>query len=128
MFELKKTEGKGLFFDDGIHYTKEKGHALLADIILEFLGCEKDKPYKKTKENDKVFELEQLERSTGYVRRCTPMNPYFGKRTEAEILEYAKSKVDSDFEWGRLAARNYVAHHDEIEKMKEQLKKLVFNL
>ena len=125
---MKKTEGKDLFFDDGIHYTEDKGHALLADIILEFLGCEKDKPYEKTKENDKIFELEQLERSTGYLRRCTPMNPYFGKRTEEEILEYAKSKVDSDFEWGRLAARNYVAHHDEFEKMKEQLKKLVFQL
>jgi lysophospholipase L1-like esterase len=126
--EMKKIEGKGLFFDDGIHYTKEEGHALLADVILEFLGCEKARPYKKTTENDRVFELEQLERSTGYLRRCTPMNPYFGKRTEEEILEYAKTKVDGDFEWGKLAARNYIAHHAEIEKMKEQLRKLVFEL
>ena len=37
-----------------------------------------------------------------------------------QILEYAKTKVDSDFEWGKLAARNYIAHHAEIEKMKEQ--------
>ena len=75
-----------------------------------------------------LFNLEQLERSTGYIRRCTPMNPHFGSRTEEEILEYAKSRLNSDFEWGRLAAENYIAHRDEIPKMKEELKKLVFKL
>lgn len=125
---MKETEGKGLYFDDGIHYTKDKGHALIADIILDYLGCEGDKEYKRTPENDRIFELEQLERSAGYIRRSAPMNPYFGKKSEEEISEYAKSTLKSAFEWGRLAAENYLARRDEIPKMKEELKKLVFEL
>jgi hypothetical protein len=126
---MLKTKGEGMFFDDGIHYTKDLGHSVLAKIILDFLG-EKDVPeeFSKSEDNDKIFELEQLERSTGYIRRCTPMNPHFGKRTEQEILEYAKSKLNSDFEWGRLAAENYLAHREEIPKMKEKLKELVIKL
>ncbi len=126
---MLERKGEGMFFDDGIHYTKDLGHAVIAKIILNFLG-EKDIPdeFIKTPENDKVFELEQLERSTGYIRRCTPMNPHFGARTEEEIVEYAKTRVDSGFEWGSLAAKNYLARRDEIPKMKEDLKRLVLAL
>lgn len=126
---MKDRVGKGMFFDDGIHYTKDLGHTILAKTILEFLG-EENVPdtFIKTSENDKIYELEQLERSTGYITRCTPLNPYFGKRSKEEILEHAKSNVNSDFEWGRLAARNYIAHRDEIPKMKGELKELVFSL
>ena len=131
MFEKsysKMLSERDLHTQDGIHYTKDKGHTVLANIILEFLGCEPQSEFKKTPENDEIFELEQLERSTGYIRRCTPMNPHFGARTEEEILEYAKFNVNSSFEWGREAARNYIAHRHEIPRMKERLKELVYKL
>ena len=54
----KMLEMRGLFREDGLHYSFDKGHHEIAKIILEFLGVE-DIPdeFNKTPEND---ELEKL--------------------------------------------------------------------
>ena len=126
---LVLIQGKDMFFDDGIHYTKDKGHAYIAKVFIEFLGIENTPDtFTSTKENDEIFELEQLERSTGYLLRCYPLNEHFGKRTEQEKIEHIKSLLDSDFEWGRLSAENYFKHYNEIPEMKQKLIELVKEL
>ena len=127
--KMLELEGKGMYFDDGCHYTKDFGHAVIARAFLEYFGVE-DIPstFPKTKENDEIFDLEQLERSTGYLLRCTPLNEHFGKKTEEEKLEYIKSCLNSTFEWGRLAAENYFKHAHEIPEMKKKLIELVKGL
>ena len=120
----------GLFFDDGCHYSKEKGHAVLAKIILEFLGCEPPVAFDKTPENDKIFELEQLERSTGYITRCTPMNPIFGNYTEEDIVNYAKKILDDEsaYSGSRRSAKNYLERRHQLPEMKQELVRLVKSL
>ena len=126
-YQAMLTE-KGLFGDDGTHYT-EKGHDVLAKIILEFLGCDNiPETFIKTKENDEIFELEQLERSTGYLIRCTPLNPHFGVKTEEEKIAHIKSLLNSDWPWGKLSAENYFKHYHEIPEMKKKIYELVTKL
>ena len=55
-------QGKDMFFDDGQHYGKGKGHYFIAKSFLEFLGVENAPDnFTSTKENDEIFELEKLE-------------------------------------------------------------------
>ena len=124
--KMLAEQGKDMFFDDGQHYSKGKGHSFIAKSFLEFLGVENAPDnFTSTKENDEIFELEQLERSTGYLLRCYPLNEHFGKRTEQEKTKHIKSLLDSDFEWGRLSAENYFKHYNEIPEMKQKLIELV---
>lgn len=117
----------GLFFDDGIHYSA-KGHEIIAKIILEFLGCEIPNEFIRTKENDEIFELEQLERSTGYLIRCTPLNPHFGIKTEQEKVEHITKVLNGNYAWGKLSAENYFKYYHELPELKRKLQKLVTEL
>jgi lysophospholipase L1-like esterase len=117
----------GLFFDDGIHYSA-KGHEIIAKIILEFLGCEIPNEFIRTKENDEIFELEQLERSTGYLIRCTPLNPHFGIKTEQEKVEHITKVLNGNYAWGKLSAENYFKYYKQLPELKRKLQKLVTEL
>lgn len=126
----KMLTTRGLYFADGIHYSKDSGHALLANIILGFLGCDGAQSFEKTVDNDKVFELEQFERSVGFISRCTPMNAHFGVHTEKDVIDHAeKVLADSNtYERGRFCAENYLKHHHELDDIKQRLKQAVKSL
>lgn len=125
----KMLTEKGMFSADGIHYT-QKGHEIIAKILLQFLGCESPDGFIKTAENDKIFELEQFERSIGYIARSTPMNGLFGEHTEADIVAYAEKIKDDEsaYSGSRISAKNYLAHRHELPQIKAELKRLTEQL
>lgn len=126
MYQKMRTQ-KDLFTADGIHYT-QKGHEEIAKTILGFLDAEIPETFAKTKENDDVYELEQLERSTGFLLRCTPLNPHFGVKSEEEKIEHIKGMLNSDYTGGRIAAENYFKHYHEMPEIKDKLYKMVMEL
>ncbi len=125
----KMLTEKGMFTADGIHYT-HKGHEAIAKILLRFLGCAIPDGFIKTAENDKIFELEQFERSIGYIARSTPMNGLFGDHTEADIVEYASRIKDDEsvYSGSRISAKNYLARRHELPQIKAELKRLTERL
>ncbi|MBQ8323055.1 MAG: hypothetical protein IJX91_03730 [Clostridia bacterium] len=119
-----------MFGVDGIHYTEGKGHKEIAKSVLQCLGCDIPDGFMKTAENDKIFALEQFERSIGYIARCAPMNRLFGDYTEADIVDYAQKIKDDEsvYSGSRISARNYLAHRHELPQIKMELKRLTENL
>ena len=119
-----------MFGKDGIHYTKDKGHEEIAKSILQCLGCEVPESFVQTAENDKIYEMEQFERSIGYIARCTPMNGYFGEHTESDIVAYANAIKDDEsvYAGARNSAMNYLAHRHELPQIQAEIKRLTEQL
>ena len=121
---------RGLYSKDGIHFSQDKGHSVLAQTVLKFLGCEIPGGFTKTAENDKIFEMEQFERSIGYIARCTPMNRLFGDYTEEDIVAYANKIKDDEsvYSGSRISAKNYLAHRHELPQIQAEIKRLTEQL
>jgi len=114
---------RGLFKEDGLHYTHDEGHALIAKIILEFLGCE-DIPeaFIKTPENDELEKLVQDERRAGFITRAAPFNPMYGKFSEADIDAQATKLLSHKDEWRRIVAELYFKYKGKMDELREEIK------
>lgn len=126
MFEKtyeKMLVTRGLFNDDGLHYSHGEGHALLAKIFLEFLGCD-DIPdtFAKTPENDQLEKLVQDERHAGFIMRASPYNPMFGEFTEEQIDEAAKKRIEDGIEWHRVVGECYFKYKGKMDELREEIK------
>lgn len=117
----KMLTERGMFGADGIHYTVDKGHAEIAKVVLEFLGCEQSFEFERNEGNDKIFELEQIERRAGNIRRATPYNPMFGNFSEEQIRKVAQELKDSPEQWRKNIGEAYLAYNDKIPEIREQI-------
>lgn len=124
---MQKEKGVGLFNADGIHRTL-KGHTDISKSLLNFLGCE-DIPerFKRSAENDAIFDLEQIERSTIYLP-CNACNPSFGEFKLVDIENHAK-KLLADKEtpnWLACSATCFLEKRNDVKQMRTELEQLTF--
>ncbi len=115
----------GLYEEDGLHFSR-KGNSYFAKAILEYLGYENvGAEFKKDEENDRIFEVEQKERTATFVPYNT-FNPLNGEFTEAEIVAGAKETAadDSSPEWLKAWAESYLLHKDKMGELREEVKRL----
>ena len=121
---------RGLFREDGLHYSFDKGHHEIAKIILEFLGVE-DIPdeFNKTPENDELEKLVQLERRAGMIPRATPFNPMFGNFTYEEMRASAEDRMkNGGSEWARDVGRCFIEYYDKLDQIRLEIKERTENL
>lgn len=124
---MQKKKGEGFFNADGIHRTL-KGHADIARSYLKFLGCEDiPKEFERSAENDAIFDLEQIERSTVYLP-CNECNPALGEYKLADMENHAK-KLLADKEtpnWLAFSATCFLEKRNEVAQMRKNLEQLTF--
>ena len=117
-----------MFGDDGIHYTSI-GYKYIARIMLEHLGCENiPEEFVSTPENDEIERLEKLERSSGYLRRATPYNGYFGQFTDEEMEENVRKIIREKNGWIVDCANNYLENYNNLPALRTKIRELTEKL
>lgn len=122
---LKRDE---MFGEDGIHYTPY-GYKFIARIMLEYFGCENiPEEFTRTPENDEIERLEKLERSSGYIRRATPYNGYFGQFTDEEMENNVRKIIRERNGWIAECAKNYLENYNNLPALRTKIKELTEKL
>ena len=123
----KMLSEAGMFGADGIHYTEDKGHSVIAEVLLDFFGCERPFTFEKTSDNDEIFKLEQLERRAGNLRRATPFNPIFGEFSEEQIRQAAIKAAAAPEKWRKNIGEAYLKYGDKIFELREKIFEMTEN-
>lgn len=120
--KIHKTKGEGIFGKDGLHLT-QKGHDFVAQSILEFLCCDDiAENFIMTKENDKIREIEQYERSVQFFR-WGQYHPIYGEFTKEDIDKFVRNVLcDSKSEkWLINSAKNYIKYSDKLNELRKEI-------
>ena len=114
---------RGLFRDDGLHYSFGDGHKSIAKIILEFLGCEVPEDFKVIEENEELEKLVQNERHGGFIRR-TSCSAFYGDIPETVVEEKARECLkEKDSEWLVSVGTNYFKYKGKMDQLRLEIKK-----
>ena len=119
---------RGLFRDDGAHYSFGDGHKSIAKIILEFLGCEVPEDFKVIEENELLEQLIQNERHAGFIRR-TSCSAFYGDIPETVVEEKARECLkEKDSEWLVSVGTNYFKYKGKMDQLRLEIKERTENL
>lgn len=98
-YKLSYAE-KGIFIDDGTHYTK-KGHDFLAKFILEFMGVKESiGEFKTYLDMDEARKTERLLRDVMGYRRSTMLpESIWPKTTHEDVVNSLKKNLGNKAYW-----------------------------
>ena len=116
------VSGEGVYEKDGIHIS-ERGHALIAQAILEFMECENiPRSFEKSCENDAIKSAEERERAIQYFDWGMFHPLCNAKGTREEIVRISESEKTE--EWLKKFAAIYLAHGQEKDKIRKEIIRL----
>ena len=114
---------RGLFRDDGLHYSFGDGHKSIAKIILEYLGCEVPLDFPVIEENEELEKLVQNERHGGFIRRGS-CSAFYGDIPESVVEEKARECLkETQSQWLLSVGGNYFKYKGKMDQLRLEIKK-----
>ena len=119
---------RGLFRDDGAHYSVDSGHKSIAKIILEYLGCEVPIDFPVIEENEELEKLVQAERHGGFIRRSS-CSAFYGDIPESVVEKKAKECLkETQSPWLLSVGGNYFKYKGKMDELRLEIKRRTENL